>query len=360
MSSAGSYLAPQEWRCAMPNKHSVHRERLRRYCGREAAMQPSTATPFGSAGSRRAQQSIVVVLNPVAGRDTGRRERPRLEAALQRACERFPDDATWEIRETSSPGSGTDIARRAAEEGASIVAAAGGDGTLCEVVNGIVGTRARLGLLPLGTGNDFARSLGLAGDIDLAARTLIEGEAAPVDLGKIEDRWFINIAGCGFDAVVARRVNRGFRWLRGTAAYVAAVLQSLATYKPAEMRLNIDGEKSSVRAMLCCLANTESYGGGMRIAPAAKIDDGLLDVCILEKAGTIEFLRAFPRVFAGTHVDHPKFRTCLARRVEIDADQPLPILVDGDVTHSTPAKIRVVPGAIEVMRPVCRPDSRES
>ncbi len=224
-------------------------------------------------------------------------------------------------------------------------------GTLCEVVNGLVGTDATLGVLPLGTGNDFARAVGLAGDIDLAARTLLHGEERLVDLGLVDGRYFINIAGCGLDAAVAARVNRGFRWLRGTSAYVAAVLQTLATYRAAPIRLTIDGKTVQMRAMLCCIANTESYGGGMRIAPDARIDDGLLNVCVLREAGIIEFLRAFPKVFHGTHVSHPKFWTGTAKDVVVESDRPLPVLIDGDVSHTTPLHVTVAPGALRVMLP---------
>jgi diacylglycerol kinase (ATP) len=297
---------------------------------------------------------VVVVLNPASGRGTGRRSRPLLEAALTRAFGVDGNLRRWEIRETTAPGSGTEIARRAAKEGAGIVAAAGGDGTYGEVVNGLVGTDACLGVLPLGTGNDFARALGLAGNLDLAARALAEGCPKPIDLGRIGERYFINIAGCGFDAAVAKRVNRanrGFRWLHGTAAYVAAVLQTLATWRAAEMCVTIDGDPMNLRAMLCCVANTPSYGGGMRIAPAARIDDGLLDVCILREAGRLEFLRAFPRVFKGTHLNHPKFFTRTARRITIQSDIPLQVLVDGDVTHATPVTFEVAPSAIRVMMP---------
>jgi diacylglycerol kinase (ATP) len=179
-----------------------------------------------------------------------------------------------------------------------------------------------------------------------------------VDLGRIDSRFYINIVGCGFDAVVAARVNGGYRWLSGTAAYVAAALQTLATYRAAEMRLNIDGVEITERAMLCCVANTSSYGGGMRIAPDARIDDGMLDVCVLREAGILEFLRAFPTVFKGDHVNHPKFWTRRARRVTIESDTPLPVLVDGDVTHSTPVRIEAAPAAIQVMLPPLPTEAR--
>ncbi len=292
-------------------------------------------------------RKIVVVLNPAAGRGQGARRRAEVERLLERAA----GPACCKMVETREPGHGTALAAEAAAAGADIVAAAGGDGTLGEVVNGLAGTPARLGLLPLGTGNDFGRCLGLGNDLERAVDTLFHGEPRPVDLGRTLDRWFINVAGCGFDAVVAERVNRGFRHVRGTAAYVAAVLQSLISFRAARFRLTVDGEGRELRAMLCCIANSQSYGGGMRVAPEARIDDGRLDICLLKECGRMEFLRAFPRVFRGTHVTHPKVEMLRARTLRVESDPPMPVLVDGDVVGTTPADFTVHPRAIEVMAP---------
>jgi diacylglycerol kinase (ATP) len=290
-----------------------------------------------------------VVLNPTAGRGQGRARRAELERLLADCASN--EIGAWRIVETTAPGEAAILAREAAREGAEVVAAAGGDGTYGEVVNGLVGAAARLGILPLGTGNDFSRALGLGTDLAHAVRTLFQGVPRAIDLGRCGDRWFINVAGCGFDAIVAERVNRGFRHLRGTSAYVAAVLQSLVAFRPAAMRLTIDGETREVRAMLCCIANASSYGGGMRIAPDARIDDGLFDLCLLAEAGRWEFLRAFPRVFRGTHTTHPKVTMLRARHVEIESDPSLPVLIDGDVVCRTPVTLDLVPRAIEVMAP---------
>lgn len=296
-------------------------------------------------------QRVIIVLNPATGRGQGARRRAELESLLARAAGGLPESPSWTILETTAPGSGTALAAEAAAGGADVVAAAGGDGTCGEVVNGLVGTGARLALLPLGTGNDFARHLGLAGHLPLAVQTLFCGAPRPVDLGRTQGRWFLNVAGCGFDAVVAERVNRGFRYLHGTAAYVAAVCQSLRAFRPAVLRLTIDGETRELRAMLCTIANSRSYGGGMRIAPEAQIDDGLFDVCLLREAGRIEFLRAFPRVFRGTHVTHPKVTMLRARHVVVESAPPLPVLADGEVVGTTPAEFALTPRAIEVMAP---------
>jgi diacylglycerol kinase (ATP) len=294
---------------------------------------------------------VTVILNPASGRGTGRARRPELEQLLAQAADGENPHVRWDIVETTSPGSGAKQARRAAEAGASVVAAAGGDGTYGEVVNGLVGTPARLGILPLGTGNDFARTLGLAGDLPTAVDTLFRGCPKPIDLGRVGDRWFINVAGCGFDAVVAERVNRGYRRLHGAAAYVAAVCHSLLKYRPAHFHVTVDGAEYELEAMLCSIANSRTYGGGMIIAPDAAIDDGWFDLCILEKTGKIEFLRAFPRVFRGTHVTHPKVLMLRGRNIRVVCDPPMPVLVDGEVLGTTPADFTLHHHAIEVMAP---------
>ena len=298
-------------------------------------------------GSRIKAWRVAVILNPAAGRGQGARRRAELERLLAGAA--GAAGAEWRIVETRAPRDGVELAAQAASDGADVVAAAGGDGTYNEVANGLVGTGVRLGILPLGTGNDFARGIGVRIDLARSVEILFQGVPWSIDLGRAQGRWFINVAGCGFDAVVAARVNRGFRFLRGSSAYVAAVLQSLVAFRPADVRITIDGEPWRTRAMLCCISNAPSYGGGMLIAPDAKLNDGLFDICVLGDAGRLEFLQAFPRVFKGTHTTHPKVTMLKARHVLVESDPPLPVLVDGDVIGRTPAEFTIVPRAIEVM-----------
>ena len=258
--------------------------------------------------------------------------------------------------ETRAKGQGRELARQAVAEGAEIVVAAGGDGTLNEVVNGLMEAGAgsqdvTLGLLPLGTGNDFARCIGLGTDLKRAAETLFQGNSQWVDVGQAHGRWFINIAGCGFDAIVAERVNRGFRLLHGASAYLAAIAHSLLNLKSANLTLTLDGETRHIRALMCSVANATSYGGGMRVAPDARLDDGLFDVCLLAEAGRVEFVRAFPRVFKGTHVTHPKVTMLQARTVHIESDPPLPLLIDGEVLGTTPVTFTLLPRALQVLMP---------
>lgn len=292
---------------------------------------------------------MLVILNPKAGRSRAMRQKQTLCELLKQVSQQT--GLSWRMVETACPGDATTLARRAAQEGISIVVAAGGDGTLGEVANGIVGTSVRLGILPLGTGNDFARCAGISENLVAALETLLTGKPRAVDLGWVNGRYFINIAGCGFDAAVAQRVNQGFRFLQGTPAYVAAVLTTILTFKPPQMHIVADGEEYHVRALLCTVANTQSYGGGMRVAPYAQIDDGLLDMCIAKAVPKAEFVRVFPRVFKGTHITHPGFLMQTATHVRVKSDPPVPVLVDGDVMGTTPAEFRTYPAAVEVILP---------
>lgn len=297
--------------------------------------------------------TIVIVLNPAAGRGRAARARAALEALLTEISRSHPDPPDWYMVETTGAGSGAELAAEAARQGAQIVAAAGGDGTLGEVANALIGTGAVLAALPLGTGNDFARHIGLGTDLRKAVQTLFDGIPRRVDLGQEHGgRRFINIAGGGFDAAVADRVNRGYRLLRGTAAYLAAVSETLMRFRPVPMRVTIDGEVRELRAMLCAVANSRSYGGGMKIAPCACINDSLFDICLIGAAGRLEFLRAFPRVFTGTHITHPKVTMLRGRQVRLETDPPLPVLLDGEICGLTPVEFTIEPGALSVLMPV--------
>ncbi len=258
---------------------------------------------------------------------------------------------SWLIVPTERTGHAAELTRQFAQQGVPLIVAAGGDGTAGEVAHGMVGTHARMGILPLGTGNDFARCVGIPQNLPEAVEALFTGTPRRVDLGVVNGRHFLNIAGCGFDAAVAHRVNRGYRFLNGTAAYIAAVLQTLATFQPAQMHITIDADSLTERILLCSVANSQSYGGGMRIAPFAQVDDGLLDVCIAKAVSKLEFVRVFPRVFKGTHIAHPRFLMLQANRVIVESVPPVPVLVDGDVMGTTPAQFAVCPGAIEVILP---------
>lgn len=269
----------------------------------------------------------------------------------------------YETFETTAPGvairtgqlatgSAGQLARAATTRGFDVVAAAGGDGTIGEVVNGLVGTQAVLAVLPMGTGNDFSRCLGFGTDLALAVDALRSPQTLEIDVPAIEGRGvFVNVAGTGFDAVVAERINRGYRYLRGTTAYVVAVVQTLGSFKPAAITIEVDGVTHDQRAMLCAVANAQSYGGGMKIAPLADMADGLLDVVVVGEVGRAEFLRAFPSVFKGSHLSHPKVNHHRGARIRLSCERPLPFLADGEEVDFLPASISVGEHRVRVVVP---------
>lgn len=293
---------------------------------------------------------LAVIYNPVAGR--GRIARDELHAKIKRRA----GDVPFEIVETNSTCNARDLARAAISHGATVVAAAGGDGTLGEVLNAVHGTRAKLGVLPMGTGNDFARTLGIGTNLDDAIQTLFGDNSRAIDIGRAtyggQSRLFLNIAGCGFDSLVARRINAGrahpvWRHVKGVTAYLAAAALELRRLRAARFRLTLDGELFDTRALLCAVANAKSYGGGMQVAPDASLDDGLFDICVIQDATKIEFARAFPGVFKGAHIHHPRVIMRRARKVEMWCDRTWPVLIDGELVGTPPMTFEVLPHAIE-------------
>ncbi|MBS1708582.1 MAG: diacylglycerol kinase family lipid kinase [Armatimonadetes bacterium] len=295
--------------------------------------------------------TVGVIHNPASGRGRGAKQWPAIEAMLRAAL----GDRLVATPATSGRGSAAAIAAKLVSEGVQVVGAAGGDGTVNEVLQGVLGTGADLAVVPLGTGNDFARMLGIGNDHSKAVDAIREGRTVTIDVG----RWtqasatghFINAAGCGFDAAVAEKINSGYRWLGGTSAYVAAVLGTLASYRAVGLTIEVDGEEIAARAMLCAMANAQAYGGGMKIAPSASLQDGFLDLVLVEEIGRGEFLKTFPKVFKGTHIEHPKVTHRQFKRLTIRSTPQGPFLVDGELVAAEPVTVEVVPGAIRVVVP---------
>lgn len=276
----------------------------------------------------------------------------RLDAELTRLGLEF------EFAETHHRGHATELARQAAGAGWPLVVAIGGDGTLNEVVNGVTDARAAplatTGAILTGRGCDACRNLGLARDWTLAARRLVEGADALLDLGAAEwpdgaRRYFVNAAGAGFDAAVARRVAS--RPGSGALPYLRAVLESLAAHRAVPVTLLADGAAvPSGLLTTAVVANGAHYGGGMKIAPAADAGDGALDLVVVGDLGRAELLRWLPTVYRGRHLANPKVTTRRVGRVTIGAGPALPTHVDGEAAADTPVTFRVCPRALRLRR----------
>ena len=295
---------------------------------------------------------LVVVANPTAGRGKAGRLIGKVDAGLNAL------GLPHEIRVSESAADLEQLARTAAEEGAEIVAVLGGDGSVNCVANGLLGTGAALAVLPAGTGDDFAKGIG-SGKLDAATKRLADPTIREIDVVRVvagaTERHFVNVAGAGFDSEVNETANAMTLKLGGTGTYVVAVLRTLRTFRAARYEITVDDETLALSAMLAIVGNGVSYGGGMKVLPTASVTDGLLDVCIVEELSRSAFLRAFPRVFRGTHVSHPKVRMLRGRTVKLEADRRIQVYADGERVGPLPAIFEIEPGAL---RTVVDPEAR--
>ena len=285
-------------------------------------------------------RAVTAIVNPAAGKGRARRYAERLRQALPSA----------EIRFTERPGHAAELAAEAAAQGAEIVAAMGGDGTAREVASGVIGSDAALGVVPLGSGNDFARSLNIPLQLDAALETLASGEIRAVDAGEDADGLFICMSAVGFAAEAARHAGRS-RLFRGSAGYAAGVVKAVLHMRPSPMRLYLDGEPRDLEALFVMAQNIPFCGGGQLMAPDAQLDDGLLDVIVVEPVSRLELLRIFPRVYTGRHLEHPACSCFRAASVRIESERPLLKLLDGDLAGDGPLDSRVQPRALKVAVP---------
>ncbi|MBZ5670056.1 MAG: diacylglycerol kinase family lipid kinase [Acidobacteriia bacterium] len=288
---------------------------------------------------------ITILLNPSARHG---RARHLLEGALE-VFRRHAVD--FEVRESQSPQHLIELAHRAREQKPDLIVSAGGDGTHHYVLNGLFGSATPLGLIPIGRGNDFAKGIGMPRDPRAAATALLNGQVREVDLARVGPVVYGCVAGVGFDSTVNRYANERVRWLSGTLAYVWSLLYCLKDYRPEPLEITADEESFSGEVAFALVGNNSSYGGGIRLAPRAKLDDGLLDVCIIPSMGRLELLGWIPRAYRGEHLRHPRIRYFQARKITLRTTSRMELFGDGEFLQELPATIEVVPRALRVIVP---------
>jgi diacylglycerol kinase (ATP) len=319
-------------------------------------VQPFTATappevPAPAADALR----WLAIRNPAAGRAGNTSTWQKFERALRRA------GLHLDVVTTSAPGEGAELAEHAARGGVGRILVAGGDGTVHEVVNGLMQARrdGRLAQVPvlaplaLGTGNDWARSLGLPRDPDRLAAIVARGTARPHDVGVIRFadgavRWFVNVAGAGFDAHVIARLPT---LAPSKFAYLGGALRELARYRSPRFCITCDDALlSEGRFLLAFVANGRFCGHRMHVAPTASLDDGLFDVVTIDDVGLLRALPKLVKLYRGDILHDPVVRHASARRVRIESSPTTAVEADGQLVGVTPAEFQVEPGALNVLR----------
>ena len=289
-------------------------------------------------------RDLALLCNPSAGGGRAARILPRAERALHDLGVRFHTEVTRDLDHAR------ELAQRAAQDG-EVTVTLSGDG----LIGCVVGVLRRfpgalLGILPGGRGNDTARALGIPAEIRAACAVIAGGVERDLDIGEVEGRSFIGIASLGFDSDANRIANAAPSRL-GRLVYAYGALRALAAWRPARFELRLDGAPLSSTGYSVAACNSPCYGGGMRLAPGAELDDGLLDVVLIAAHSKRSFLATLPKVFTGAHVDYPAVRILRARELHVDADRPFAVYADGDPIGATPATIRVVPRALRVLVP---------
>jgi diacylglycerol kinase (ATP) len=307
----------------------------------------------------------LAIVNPAAGRRDGGAGWHAVEAALREA--RIAVDAV----QTRSAGDATGLATQALRDGRRHLIAVGGDGSVNEIVQGVMDARladtreVTLALAPHGTGNDWARSIGMPLDPRGIARTIAAGRTMLHDVGAIDfpaepgapRRWFINVAGAGYDAYVTAHVPRP---VPTAFTYLRLALEGLATYRSPEFRIRADGHTIEGRLLLAFVANARYCGNRMHVAPTAIMDDGLLDVLAVEELSLLQVLPKLARLYGGRILGDPAVRHLRAARVRIETDPPVIVQADGQVLPRTPAEFSVLKQAIRVVTQAGAPHKGDS
>ncbi len=307
-----------------------------------------------------------LIVNPTSARGKMQKRWPQIQAILQ--AENFP----FEVAFTERRGHAIALARAAVDAGFELIVAVGGDGTLNEVVNGMLSTplknagslggqllnsSALLGVIPSGTGSDFVRSAGLPHDALMAARHLAHAAGArPIDIGELtcrtdgqsSQRYFANVAGMGFDAEVVERLEHGGKRGGGTIPYLSTLIGTVFSYRNKDVILRVDDQTTQARVNAVVICNGKYFGGGMMVGPNAALDDGLLDVVTIGDMNAVEVLVNTRRIYNGTHLSLAKVSEYRAKNVTVETAQRVWIEVDGELVGEGSASFCVHPAALRL------------
>ncbi|WP_379970912.1 diacylglycerol kinase [Ectobacillus sp. sgz5001026] len=288
-----------------------------------------------------------VIYNPTSGRELFKRYLPDVLHKLEQAGYETSCHAT------TGEGDATKAAREAAKRGFDVVIAAGGDGTLNEVVNGLVGPgkRPKFGILPVGTTNDFARAIGVSRSIEEATDIICQGHSIPLDIGRANDKYFINIAGGGRITEVTYEVPSKLKTMLGQLAYYLKGIEMLPSLHPTYVEIEYDGKVLCEEITLFLITNTNSVGGFEKLAPEASINDGMFDLLILKKGTLADLIKAASQAVRGEHLNNPQILYTQANRIKVNTPDKLMINLDGEYGGDTPMEFENLYHYLDVFIP---------
>ncbi|HEV7615932.1 MAG TPA: diacylglycerol kinase family protein [Solirubrobacterales bacterium] len=286
---------------------------------------------------------LALLVNPASAGGKTLRLLPRVEQALDARR------AVFRVQRTKGLEHGVEQALRAIEAG-ELPVVMSGDGLVGAVGGAMAGSDVPLGIVPGGRGNDLARVLEIPSDPEEAVATLFSGHSRRIDVGEANGKRFLGIVSIGFDSEANQRANET-HFLRGNLVYAYAAIRALLGWKPARFTIAVDDERIRLSGYSISVANNSTFGGGMRIAPNADLEDGEFDIVAVGEVGKLRFVSNLPKVFKGTHVEEDEVRVFRAPHLELSASKPFPVYADGEHLTDLPASLRVLPRALSVLVP---------
>lgn len=290
------------------------------------------------------------IINPIAGKGKTLKLIPLIEKMF------YERKDNYAIEVTKYVGHATELAKKYSSLEDYRIYSIGGDGTLNEVLNGMVNTQSSLAVIPSGSGNDFIKNIYNYNKKEAVENILyktVNGKEAVIDLGKVNNRYFLNIASVGFDAEVAYNSIK-FKKLpliNGTAAYFLGVLTTVFKYKSYDLSIKIDNECFNLSSLLVAVANGKYYGGGINVAPKAKLNDGFFDVCLIERVGRLKILGLFPKVIKGNHETIKEVNFINGKVVHIYSEEDLAFNIDGEIIRGKEAKFEIIKHGVQIVIP---------
>ncbi|KJS86963.1 MAG: hypothetical protein JM58_05435 [Peptococcaceae bacterium BICA1-8] len=287
---------------------------------------------------------LYCIINPYAGKGTT----GKLWPEVKKNIEKLSSEIIYDF--TEYPGHASILAREAVKSDVDAVITVGGDGTINEVINGLVDSNLPFGIIPTGTGNDLSRTLGIPQDPFEAVIILAQGKLKEINLGEVNGTYFINVASVGFDAAVAGLVNKK-RFLKGKAAYYGAIIFNIIRNRHYNLSISLDGNIIEKKCTLVAVANGKNYGAGQKIAPQANYNDDLFDVVIVANAPRIDILKTLPGIKEGRHLSSPYVSIYKAKIVTISSNGYAPVQADGELIKELPQTFKISEKRLKVFTP---------